>query len=124
MPSIGDVIELIADLPDRNLRVGSQGTIVHCHGNQAYEVEFINEAGETLDFLAVRPEQLIVVWRADTQQWVPLAEQAAAVVAQLPAEAGREVLDFARFLVVRFQRPSRDRWGGRVLSQAQPTLAP
>ena len=74
-----DVIELIADIPDRNLRAGARGTLVHCHSNQAYEVEFTNDEGETLDFLAVRPDQFIVVWRAEMQQWVPVAEQAAAL---------------------------------------------
>ena len=124
MPSIGDVIELIAELPGHHLQAGSQGTIVHCHADQAYEVEFTNETGETLDFLAVRPAQFIVVWRAETQQWVPVAEQAAALVARLPAEAGREVLDFARFLSVRVQRSGKEpAWATRVLPQAQPQLA-
>jgi hypothetical protein len=106
MAEIGDVVELITDIPDRNLRAGVKGTIVHSHSNRAYEVEFTNEEGETLDFLAVRPEQFIVVWRAETQEWVPIAEQAAALVANLPDEAGREVLNFARFLSVRAQRAS------------------
>ena len=41
MPDLGDVVELTVDIPDRNLRAGVQGTIVHCHDNEAYEVEFI-----------------------------------------------------------------------------------
>ncbi|NQU53900.1 MAG: DUF4926 domain-containing protein [Bacteroidetes bacterium] len=28
-----------------------QGTIVHCHTDKAYEVEFTNERGETLELL-------------------------------------------------------------------------
>jgi NAD(P)H-flavin reductase len=68
MPDIGDVIELTADIPDRNLRAGLQGTIVHCHDHEAYEVEF-TEDGEPLDFLALRAGQFIVVWRAETQEW-------------------------------------------------------
>jgi hypothetical protein len=70
MPDIGDVIELTVDIPDRNLRAGVQGTIVHCHDNEAYEVEFTNKDGELLDFLALRAEQFIVVWRAETQEWL------------------------------------------------------
>ena len=108
MLSIGDVIELTADIPEKALRAGMQGTIVHCYSSQAYEVEFTNEEGETLDFLALRPEQFIVVWRVDTQDWVPIAEQAADLVAHLPIAAGREVLDFARFLSVRVQRESSE----------------
>lgn len=108
MPSIGDVIELTADISEKHLRADLQGTIVHCYPDQVYEVEFTNEERETLDFLALHPEQFIVVWRAETQDWVPIAEQAAALVAHLPIAAGREVLDFARFLSVRFQRASRE----------------
>ena len=104
MPNVGDVIELVTDISDRNLWAGTQGTIVHCHSGRAYEVEFTDKEGETLDFLALRPEQFIVVWRAETRQWVPMAEQAAALVANLPTEAGREVLDFARFLSTQIQR--------------------
>ena len=71
---------------------------MHCHSNQAYEVEFTSDEGDTLDFLAVRQEQFMVVWRAKTQDWVPVAEQIASLVANLPDEIGLEVLDFARFL--------------------------
>jgi len=67
-----------------------QGTIVHCHNGEAYEVEFANNAGETLDFLALRPEQFIVVWRAETQKWVPLAEQATHLIANLPEESQKQ----------------------------------
>ena len=68
MPAIGDMIELTVDILDRKLSAGRQGTIVHCHNSEVYEVEFTNDAGETLDFLALRPEQFIVVWRAETQK--------------------------------------------------------
>jgi hypothetical protein len=104
MANLGDIVELTIDMPDKGLRVGMQGTIVHCHVNQAYEVEFTNDEGETLDFMALRPEQFIVVWRAKTQQWVPASEQAAALVSNLPDEAKRQVLDFARFLSTRVQK--------------------
>ena len=101
MPAIGDVVELTVDILDRKLPAGMQGTIVHCHNSEAYEVEFTNDAGETLDFLALRPEQFIVVWRAETQKWVPLAEQAADLITNLPEESAKAVLDFARFLSYR-----------------------
>ena len=38
--AIGDVIELTVDILDRKLSAGMQGTIVHCHNSEAYEVEF------------------------------------------------------------------------------------
>jgi hypothetical protein len=103
MADSGDLVELIVDIPGRSLRAGVRGTVVHCHADDAYEVEFTDENGETLDFLALRPEQFIVVWRAETRQWVPFAERAVALIANLPDEAAREVLDFARFLSARHQ---------------------
>lgn len=118
MPDLGDVVELTADIPDRNLRAGVQGTIVHCHDNEAYEVEFINEDGKTLDFLALRPEQFIVVWRAETQEWLSVAERAAALIANLPDETAQEVLDFARFLSARSRQTASGKGlpAGRVNS--------
>jgi len=103
-PDLFDVVELIVDIPERELRAGMQGTIVERHSDDAYEVEFSNERGETVDFLALYPNQFIVVWRTKTQTWVPIAEQVAALVANLSKEAGAEVLDFARFLHVRRQQ--------------------
>ncbi len=104
MADIGDVIELTVDIPERNLQAGRQGTIVHTHHDDVYEVEFTNDEGETLDFLAIRAEQFIVVWRVETHQWVPLVEQAAALIVNLPDDAIQEVLDFARFLSARRQK--------------------
>lgn len=102
MTELGDVVELIENLPDPQLRAGFQGTIVHCHGETAYEVEFTNDQGETLEWLAVKPTQFIVVWQARTQQWVPPAQQTAALVDQLAPDLAKEVLDFARFLKGRY----------------------
>ncbi len=101
MTAIGDVIELVEDVPNENLRAGMQGTIVHQHTDNAFEVEFVNNDGETLGLLALETTQFIVVWRASTKKWVPLAERAAHLVSILPDEAAREVVDFARFLKTR-----------------------
>lgn len=105
MPDLFDVIELTVDIPGRGLHVGIQGTIVHCHPGDVYEIEFTDEAGETLDFLALRPEQFIVVWRAKAKEWVSTAERIAALMAPLSEGAEQEVLDFARFLRARRQQP-------------------
>lgn len=103
MIEIGDMVELIVDIPERGLRAGQRGTIVHCHNRIAYEIEVINDQGETLDILAVRPEQFLLVWHAETQQWVPVEEQVAALLARLPEPVAQEVLDFTRFLSTRYQ---------------------
>lgn len=101
MPDIGDVIELVRDIPEKNIRAGMQGTVVHSHSNDVYEVEFTNADGETLDFLALPAQHFIVIWRAETGLWIPIAEQASALVAALPDDIAKQVLDFARFLSVR-----------------------
>ena len=98
MPHLFDVVELTVDIPERGLRAGMQVTIVHCHSADACEVEVTNEAGEMLDFLALRPDQFIVVWRAKTKKWVPVAERVVTLMSHLPEEAGKQVLELARFL--------------------------
>jgi hypothetical protein len=102
-PELFDVIELLADLPEHNLRPGARGAIVHCHPDSTYEVEFTNEDGETVTLCPLSADQFIVVWQAETQTWLPISEQIAALIAHLPEDAGREVLDFARFLHERRQ---------------------
>ena len=100
MPEIGDIVEIVRDVPEKALRVGTQGVVVHAHGNDFYEIEFTNSGGETLDFAALPANAFMVVWRAETQQWLPVAEQTSALVANLPDDAARQVLNFARFLSV------------------------
>ena len=104
MPNLGDVIELTVDIARKNLHAGTQGTIVHSHGETAYEVEFINESGETVELIAVPPEQFIIVWQSATQTEVPIAQQATELISKLPQDAAKEVLDFARFLSIRNQQ--------------------
>ncbi len=44
-----DTVVLTRDLPERRLRVGDVGTVVHVHdGAAAYEVEFVSGAGKVL----------------------------------------------------------------------------
>lgn len=107
MPDLGDVIELTVDIPSQNLYERQQGTIVHCYENGAVEVEFTNEDGETIDASALQPEQFVVVWRAETKQWVSVVEQVSSLTANLPQETAYQVLDFARFLALRYQRDKR-----------------
>ena len=102
------MVELIVDLPQRALYAGMQGTVLDVHGDgEAFEVEFSDEQGRVLSFLALSPEQFVVIWQAQKRQWVPLAERIAELVTRLPEPTGAEVLDFARFLNTRAQRLSR-----------------
>ncbi len=104
MLHIGDVIELVEDIKNGNLRAGSRGTVVHQHSAEDFEIEFTDDDGQTTDLLALGPEQFIVVWRSDTRQWVPVSEQICALLEKMPDEIAVEVLDFARFISVR-KRP-------------------
>jgi hypothetical protein len=103
-PELFEVIELLVDLPEHNLRPGVRGAIVHCHPDGTYEVEFTNEDGETVALCPLSADQFIVVWQARTRTWLPISGQIAALVAHLPEDTGREVLDFARFLRERRQQ--------------------
>jgi len=107
MPEIGDVIEMIIDKPEYNLSIGVQGTIVHSHNNNAYEVELTNKEGETLEVLALNSEEFVVVWRSETQEWVSVAEQTASIIKLLPANVAKEVLDFACFLSLKHHLVNR-----------------
>lgn len=103
-PELFDTVELLVDLPEHNLRAGVRGAIVHQYSDKEFEVELINEDGETIALCALPTAQFIVVWRHATQSWVPLEEQVAELVARLGEPAGREVWDFARFLHWRSQQ--------------------
>ncbi|MBU0512423.1 MAG: DUF4926 domain-containing protein [Chloroflexi bacterium] len=100
-PELFDVIELLTDVPEQNLRAGTQGTIVHQYSDEIFEIEFTNTEGETLALCALPFRQFIVVWQSEYQRWVPVVEQLVQIVARLPEKAGTEVLDFARFISVR-----------------------
>jgi hypothetical protein len=108
-PEIYDVIELLVDLPEHNLRAGTRGTLLHQHTEDVYEVEFTDEEGETLALCAVPKQQFIVVWKANPNQPVSVAEQIGQIIARLPEKAGVEILDFARFLSVRLDQLSSDK---------------
>ena len=55
-----DLVALINDLPEYDLHRGDVGTVVHVYGaiptdaGQLYEVEFMNDAGDTLAVATLR----------------------------------------------------------------------
>jgi len=102
-PELLDVIEVLVDFPEHHVQAGTQGTIVHCYPNNAFEVEFVNEEGETTALFPMLSTHFIVVWKASSKQWLPAEEQATDLVSHLPDDAKQEVLDFARFLHTRTQ---------------------
>ena len=52
-PELFDVVKLLIDLPEHNLRAGIQGAIVECYQDNNYEIEFFNSDGETLALCAL-----------------------------------------------------------------------
>lgn len=57
-----DVVALITDLPEDNLRRGQVGTVVEILTNgTAFEVEFSDKEGRTYESLGLLPEQLMVL---------------------------------------------------------------
>jgi len=55
-----DVVRLTTAIPDCAVGVGAVGTVVMVHTipHEAYEVEFCDEEGRTLELKALLPEQL------------------------------------------------------------------
>lgn len=97
-PELFDVVELLIDLPESNLRAGVQGAIVECYQDNNYEVEFSNSDGETLALCNLSARQFVVVWSAKTKTWLTVSERVAAILNNLDHHRQEEVLDFARFL--------------------------
>jgi len=59
-----DIVALIVDLPEHNLRRGEIGTVVELLANgAAFEVEFSDDDGQTYESIGLRPEQFIVLKR-------------------------------------------------------------
>jgi hypothetical protein len=106
-PELFDIVELLVSIPDCKLLPGTQGAIVECHSEQAYEVEFTNHSGETQDLCTLSPAQFVVVWRSQTNRWLPLPEKVTAVISHLPEEQQQQVFAFACTLHQTRSHPTR-----------------
>jgi hypothetical protein len=60
-----DVVKLNRDIPEKNLKQGLKGTIVMVYNEPdlpiAFEVEFVNSAGETVALETIKEEYLELV---------------------------------------------------------------
>ncbi|MBS9427515.1 MULTISPECIES: DUF4926 domain-containing protein [Photorhabdus] len=58
--SLFDVVILTSDIPERGLKTGMKGAIIDVYSEQeeAYEVEFCDEDGRTIDMLPLYANQL------------------------------------------------------------------
>ncbi len=57
-----DLVAVIEDLPEHNLRRGEVGTIVDEWKDGTFEVEFSDDTGEAYSFVALRADQLIPLY--------------------------------------------------------------
>ncbi len=63
-----DVVALVEDMPEQNLKRGQVGTIVEQWETTVWEVEFADNHGVTYAMLAVDETQLMLL------RWQPLEE--------------------------------------------------
>lgn len=100
-PKPFDIVELLVSLPEHNLFVGAQGAILEQYSNDDFEVEFSNEAGETLALCTLPRQKFIVVWQSATQQWLTAAEKITAILSHLPEPQQEEILNYVRLIYQR-----------------------
>lgn len=58
-----DVVRMLVDAPEENVRVGSVGTVIFVHGSpaQAYEIEFVDDRGCSVAQIVALPGQVELV---------------------------------------------------------------
>ena len=56
-----DVVALIEDVPERNLRRGQDGTVVEELAPSVFEVEFVDNDGHVYATAALKAEQLLAL---------------------------------------------------------------
>jgi hypothetical protein len=93
-PDLFDVVELLVNLPQYQLKIGEQGAIVEDYNDGFYEVEFSNDDGETIALCPLSSQQFIVVWKAETKTWLSVTDKLTALVSNLPKEKQEDVLNF------------------------------
>ncbi len=56
-----DVVALLTDMPDQGLVRGQVGTVVEPLSDNVFEVEFIDDEGQTCAELAISADRLLVL---------------------------------------------------------------
>lgn len=56
-----DVVVLLEDIPEENLQRGNVGTLVEILGEDAWEVEFVDDEGYTYGLLPLRESQMVAL---------------------------------------------------------------
>ena len=94
-PDLFDVVELKNDLPEFGLKRGVQGTVVECYPDGEYEVEFVDDDGQTLALCALPPGKISVVYETHAKHKKQILQQLFSIVNTLDEERAKEVLSFA-----------------------------
>ena len=56
-----DVVALLKDIPEKNLKKGQVGTIVEILDKNVYEIEFCNKNGETIASISIKEENILLL---------------------------------------------------------------
>lgn len=64
-----DIVAIIEDIPEYNLRRGQVGTVVEILADgEAFEVEFSDRSGRTFESVGLKREQFIVLHYEPTEE--------------------------------------------------------
>jgi hypothetical protein len=77
------------------LQQGAQGTIVECYPDGEYEIEFVDEDGQTPALCALPLDKISLVYQAHTKQKGRVLQQLVSIINELDEERARKVADFA-----------------------------
>lgn len=97
-PELFDTIELLVDIPERQLYAGMLGAIVDQYDDEHFEVEFANDAGKTEQLCTLSSDQFIVVWQNATKAPVTTADLITQLTLRLDEAKQQEVAQYARAL--------------------------
>lgn len=61
-----DVVELTEDLPEYGLKRGEQAAVIEAFDDpsEAYDLEFVDESGQSRFAYSVKPNQILRVWES------------------------------------------------------------
>lgn len=69
LPQLFDIIVCDRDFPELNLEQSSAGTIIECHGDDAYEVEFSGDDGIPTLTTVITLHNSVLEWDDGEQTW-------------------------------------------------------
>jgi hypothetical protein len=65
-----DIVKLLTDIPNKNLKKGDKGTIIECDEKKSFVlVEFSDKNGKTKELIDIQKKDLKKVWDSKTQTY-------------------------------------------------------